>query len=210
MTEVVVAGTKADAASSSLKSGQPSSSSSSSSSSSTSAFFPRSRKPAPLDDAAVAEGALVPRSSQDAGLVSGTDNAPVLDDGAESLARSQVNSFQNQLHVKIDWIAAIAAYGFGSAMHVHGQSTGLCTLSMWLAGNAFIMNSQYRGVYGPTSDAFRYESMASWIWMLASFQQFRQTKVLKYAGFSSWTGFGCVAYFSTRHLTNMVTMPAAA
>ncbi|CUE83523.1 Hypothetical protein, putative [Bodo saltans] len=203
MTEVVVAGTKADAASSTLKSAP--------SSSSTSTFFTRSRKPAPpLDDAAVAEGALVPRSSQDAGLVSGTDNAPVLDDGAESFARSQVNSFQNQLHVKIDWIAAIAAYGFGSAMHVHGQSTGLCTLSMWLAGNAFIMNSQYRGVYGPTSDAFRYESMASWIWMLASFQQFRQTKVLKYAGFSSWTGFGCVAYFSTRHLTNMVTMPAAA
>jgi hypothetical protein len=177
---------------------------------SSSSLFSRSRKNnVPVaDDAAIAEGALVPRASSDVQLVAGTSSAPVLDDGAASIHAAQVNSFHNQFHVKLDWLAAIVAYGFGSAMHVHGQSTGLCTLSMWLAGNAFVMNSQFRGVYGPTPDAFRYESMASWIWMLASFQQFRQTKVLRYAGYSSWTGLGCVAYFGTRHLTNVMTAPS--
>jgi hypothetical protein len=176
------------------------------SSSSSSSLLFRSRNNVPTaDDAAIAEGALVPRASSDVQLVAGTSSAPVLDDGAASIHAAQVNSFHNQFHVKLDWFAAIVAYGFGSAMHVHGQSTGLCTLSMWLAGNAFVMNSQFRGVYGPTPDAFRYESMASWIWMLASFQQFRQTKVLRYAGYSSWTGLGCVAYFGTRHLTNVMT-----
>lgn len=170
--------------------------------------IPLSRRPRAAevaDDAAVAEGALVPRISA-ASVVGGTSNAPVIDDSARYTAL--IDSWHNQIHTKCDWVAALAAYTFGSAMHVSGQSSALCTFSMWMAGNVFIMNSQYRGVFGPTPDAFRYESIASWIWMMASFQQFRQTKLLKYAGYSSWAGLGCVSYYSVRHLLNVMMEPS--
>lgn len=140
-----------------------------------------------LSDEAIAGGAAVPRET-------------LIEAALTPLER--VNSFSNQLHIKVDWAAALGAYGFGSGMHVLGQGTPLCTMSMWLAGTCFIMNSQNRAVCGPGSDIFQFEAVASWIWMLTSFQQFRQFKVMKYAGYSSWTGLGLCTYFSSRHLYN--------
>lgn len=141
------------------------------------------KKPQPSDDARLAaEGALVPREE-------------ILVD-----TQSLINSFSNQAHIKIDYLASFAAYGFGSAMHVMGQGTALSTLSMWVAGSCFLMTSQQRWALGPTTDALHFEAMASWIWMLSSFQQFKQHKVLRVCGYSSWSGLGLATYFSGKYL----------
>lgn len=51
---------------------------------------------------------------------------------------------------------------------------------------------------------FMTQAVASWVWMLASFQQFKVHKRLKWCGYSSWMGLGCVAYYTTRHVYNLL------
>ncbi|KPA85746.1 putative mitochondrial hypothetical protein [Leptomonas pyrrhocoris] len=51
---------------------------------------------------------------------------------------------------------------------------------------------------------FLTQTVASWVWMLASFQQFKVHKRLKWCGYSSWMGLGCVSYFTTRHMYNLL------
>ena len=116
-----------------------------------------------------------------------------------------IDGFDNQTHIKLDYLVGTAAYAFGGAMHVAAQSTMLATVSMWTAGTCFFMNAQLRKANGPTADVFHYEAIGSWVWMLTSFQQFKQYKVLKYAGYSSWAGLGCVSYYSFRHILNWMT-----
>ncbi|CBZ27073.1 conserved hypothetical protein [Leishmania mexicana MHOM/GT/2001/U1103] len=47
-------------------------------------------------------------------------------------------------------------------------------------------------------------AVASWLWMLASLQQFKAHKRLKWCGYSSWMGLGCAGYYTTRHLYNLL------
>lgn len=68
-----------------------------------------------------------------------------------------IDGFDNQAHVKLDYVLGTAAYAFGGAMHVAAQSTVLATLSMWTAGTCFLMNAQLRKANGPTADVFQYE-----------------------------------------------------
>nr|CAJ2473419.1 unnamed protein product [Leishmania braziliensis] len=51
---------------------------------------------------------------------------------------------------------------------------------------------------------FLTQAVASWVWMLASFQQFKVHKRLKWCGYSSWVGLGCTGYYTTRHLYNLL------
>lgn len=51
---------------------------------------------------------------------------------------------------------------------------------------------------------FLTQTVASWVWMLASFQQFKVHKRLKWCGYSSWMGLGCVSYYTTRHVYNLL------
>ncbi|KAG5479100.1 hypothetical protein LSCM1_02949 [Leishmania martiniquensis] len=51
---------------------------------------------------------------------------------------------------------------------------------------------------------FLTQAVASWVWMLASFQQFKVHKRLKWCGYSSWMGLGCAGYYTTRHLYNLL------
>ncbi|TPP54050.1 hypothetical protein CGC20_16310 [Leishmania donovani] len=51
---------------------------------------------------------------------------------------------------------------------------------------------------------FLTQAVASWLWMLASFQQFKVHKRLKWCGYSSWMGLGCAGYYTTRHLYNLL------
>lgn len=51
---------------------------------------------------------------------------------------------------------------------------------------------------------FLTQAVASWVWMLASFQQFKVHKRLKWCGYSSWMGLGCVGYYTTRHMYNLL------
>jgi hypothetical protein len=53
---------------------------------------------------------------------------------------------------------------------------------------------------------FMTPTVASWVWMLASFQQFKVHKRLKWCGYSSWMGLGCVAYYTTRHMYNLLVV----
>ncbi|KAG5504982.1 hypothetical protein JKF63_04429 [Porcisia hertigi] len=57
---------------------------------------------------------------------------------------------------------------------------------------------------GQQRQVFLTQAVASWVWMLASFQQFKVHKRLKWCGYSSWMGLGCAAYYSTRHLYNLL------
>eukprot|EP00658_Telonema_sp_P-2_P057985 TRINITY_DN46408_c0_g1_i2.p1 TRINITY_DN46408_c0_g1~~TRINITY_DN46408_c0_g1_i2.p1 ORF type:complete len:108 (-),score=31.58 TRINITY_DN46408_c0_g1_i2:117-440(-) len=50
------------------------------------------------------------------------------------------------------------------------------------------------------SNIFVFEATAAWMWMLCSFQQFSNTKKLKYSGYSSWAGMMAVAYYSTQYM----------
>ncbi|KAG5505468.1 hypothetical protein GH5_03495 [Leishmania sp. Ghana 2012 LV757] len=51
---------------------------------------------------------------------------------------------------------------------------------------------------------FLTQAVASWVWMLASFQQFKVHKRLKWCGYSSWMGLGCAGYYTTRHLYSLL------
>ncbi|EPY20794.1 hypothetical protein STCU_07795 [Strigomonas culicis] len=50
------------------------------------------------------------------------------------------------------------------------------------------------------AEVFQLETVASWIWMLSSLQQFRVHKRLKWCGYSSWSGLACSAYFTLRYM----------
>ncbi|CAD2218431.1 hypothetical protein, conserved [Angomonas deanei] len=50
--------------------------------------------------------------------------------------------------------------------------------------------------------SFQLETIGSWVWMLAAFQQFKIHKTLKWSGYCSWTGMCCGLYFTLRHLYN--------
>lgn len=53
---------------------------------------------------------------------------------------------------------------------------------------------------------FKLEVVASWVWMLAAFQQFNTFQRLRWCGYSSWLGLTCVTYYSFRHIYNLVTV----
>ncbi|KPI89427.1 hypothetical protein ABL78_1463 [Leptomonas seymouri] len=57
---------------------------------------------------------------------------------------------------------------------------------------------------GQQRNIFMTQTVASWVWMLASFQQFKVHKRLKWCGYSSWMGLGCVSYYTTRHVYNLL------
>eukprot|EP00388_Colpodella_angusta_P035599 GDKK01036498.1.p1 GENE.GDKK01036498.1~~GDKK01036498.1.p1 ORF type:complete len:183 (+),score=8.43 GDKK01036498.1:2-550(+) len=114
--------------------------------------------------------------------------------------RALIFSASNQFHRWLSYALGVAAYSFGSAMHVYGQGTALSTLTMTAAGTCFFLNAQNRQVNGPTKDIFMFECLGSWLWMLASFQQFSTLKKMRYAGYSSWSGLAATVYFSARYL----------
>ncbi|KAK7195642.1 hypothetical protein NESM_000493400 [Novymonas esmeraldas] len=53
-------------------------------------------------------------------------------------------------------------------------------------------------------NVFTTQAVASWVWMLASLQQFKVHKRLKWCGYSSWMGLGCAGYYSTRVAYNLL------
>ena len=115
-------------------------------------------------------------------------------------SRALIHSSSNQIHRWAAYLFGIGAYSFGSAMHVFGQGTALTTLTMSAAGTCFFLNAQNRNVNGPTKDIFWFECLGSWLWVMASFQQFSTIKKMKYAGYSSWSGLALTVYYSTRYL----------
>ena len=115
-------------------------------------------------------------------------------------SKSKIKSFGNRAHIAMGYVAGLAAYSFGSAMHVSGQGNALTMLTMTGAGTMFFLNAQNRNINGPTDNIFVFEATAAWMWMLCSFQQFSNTKKLKYAGYSSWAGMMAVAYYSTQYM----------
>lgn len=51
---------------------------------------------------------------------------------------------------------------------------------------------------------FQMEAVGSWIWVLASLQQFRIHKRLQWCGYSSWMGLSCAMYYTLRHAYNVL------
>ncbi|KAG8348978.1 hypothetical protein ERJ75_000141700 [Trypanosoma vivax] len=133
-------------------------------------------------------------------------------DSAEEFLRS------NNRHKALDGLLAVAAYTFSGLIHFRGQSTVLVSLSLWTAGTTYLINLQARRLLGlgdtgerqraisamntTEKNVFWLEVVASWVWLLASMQQFKIHKRLKYCGYSSWTALGCSTYFTCRHVWN--------
>jgi hypothetical protein len=122
--------------------------------------------------------------------------APPANASAELIAR--VRSRSNRLHSSLDLLFGTTAYTFGALMQFSGQGTLLSFFSMWGAGSYYFITSQLRCTRGPTPDAWQGEATAAWLWMFASMQQFKQHGRLKWAGYSSWTGFMLASYYSAR------------
>ncbi|RNF05028.1 hypothetical protein TraAM80_04797 [Trypanosoma rangeli] len=128
----------------------------------------------------------------------------------------------NARHKAADVLLALSAYTFGGLMHVRGQGTALTSLSMWASGTTFLLNMQVRKVFEiedaarrhqvaagmslEEKNVFQLETVASWVWMLTSMQQFKAYKLMKYCGYSSWTGLGCCMYFTLRHMYNVMLL----
>eukprot|EP00744_Colponema_vietnamica_P021896 GILI01031369.1.p1 GENE.GILI01031369.1~~GILI01031369.1.p1 ORF type:complete len:144 (-),score=25.53 GILI01031369.1:322-753(-) len=55
--------------------------------------------------------------------------------------RALIFSASNQFHRWLSYALGVAAYSFGSAMHVYGQGTALSTLTMTAAGTCFLNDS---------------------------------------------------------------------
>lgn len=53
-------------------------------------------------------------------------------------------------------------------------------------------------------NVFKLEAVASWLWMMASLEQFKVHKRLKWCGYSSWMGLGCAGYYTLRYAYNLM------
>ncbi|RNF26593.1 uncharacterized protein Tco025E_01125 [Trypanosoma conorhini] len=150
------------------------------------------------------------------GIVEGAAQRQELEQSADAFLRS------NTRHKAADVLLALCAYTFGGLMHVRGQGTALTSLSMWASGTTFLLNMQVRKVFEIEDTArrrqvaagmsleernvFQLETVASWVWMLTSMQQFKVHKRMKYCGYSSWMGLGCCMYFTLRHAYNALLL----
>ncbi|KAF8295464.1 hypothetical protein TcYC6_0093640 [Trypanosoma cruzi] len=149
-------------------------------------------------------------------IVEGAAQRQELEQGITAFLRS------NARHKVADVLLALSAYTFGGLMHVRGQGTALTSLSMWTSGTTFLLNMQVRKVFDIEDSAkrrqvaagmsleeknvFQLETVASWLWMLSSMQQFKLHKRMKYCGYSSWMGLGCCMYFTLRHTYCMMLL----
>eukprot|EP00758_Cryptobia_borreli_P004912 Tbor_TRINITY_DN4653_c0_g1::TRINITY_DN4653_c0_g1_i3::g.14887::m.14887 len=118
----------------------------------------------------------------------------------DEVSVAKISSFSNQFHRYLAYGCGLAAYFFGSAMHVSGQGSFLTSISLFSAGSCLFLNAENRNINGPTNDIFYYETVGAWLWMLPSFRQFSAVKKMKYAGYSSWSALMMTGYYSARYL----------
>lgn len=85
----------------------------------------------------------------------------------------------------------------------NGAST-VATTTTVATGGVPDLNAALRIVSEQKANVFQLETVASWIWMLSSLQQFRVHKRLKWCGYSSWCGLGCSAYFTLRYMYGLL------
>lgn len=111
-----------------------------------------------------------------------------------------INSTSNQVHSVLDLTFGGSAYTLGTLMVFAGQSNPVTFVSMWGAGTYLIALSQMRHVRGPTADIWTGEAWCAALWFLASFRQFREYRMLKWAGYASWSGLFLSTYYVGRAL----------
>lgn len=157
-----------------------------------------------LEEKQIAEGSLQPRPNAQRqateakvpGYLSAMIAPPPKEATAELLER--INSRGNRVHIAMDIGLGTSAYALGSLMMFAGQGGAMTALSMWGAGTYLIALSQLRQVRGPTTEMWDGELMASALWMMASFRQFQSHRLLKWAGYSSWSGLLLCGYYGVR------------
>lgn len=129
-----------------------------------------------------------------------------------------INAAQRKyLQEAMDGALPTAASQVSSASAASSTSTATALVDAAAgSGSTTTQIAASRPIFGaaPTSselrqmqqNIFKLEAVASLIWMMASLQRFRIFKRLKWCGYSSWMGLGCSAYFSTRHLYNVLVV----
>src|SRR3989338_1416999 len=110
----------------------------------------------------------------------------------------RINSTTNRVNSGLDLLWGISSYGLSTMMIFHGQSTMFSFVSMWGAGTYLFALSQLRHVRGPEMEIWQGELQCVALWWLASFRQFREYRVLKWCGYSSWMGLGLPRYYAVR------------
>jgi hypothetical protein len=113
------------------------------------------------------------------------------------------NSVSNQRLMKFDGMCALMCWLFSSLTQVSGQSTLVHSVSMMSAGASFMVCAVRRKTEGPPEN-YQAHTAASAIWMMSSLQQFHKFRKMKWAGFSSWSGFLLTSVYGTLELFRML------